>query len=410
MKADSVKLANGVYWVGALDWDARDFHGFVVPGMTYNAYLLFGEEKTTLIDTVDYGFFPEFWARIEDAFAKEGLDEVKIDILIQNHIENDHIGGIADLVEKIPDIEIYCTKNASDNLPLQIPVLEGREFNVISTGDVLDIGGKSFTFVNAPMLHWPDSNFTLYNEEGILFSNDAFGQHVCEGKRFDVDVDEGYLKLHAKRFYANLVALSSRIVVRKVNEMADAGYLDKVEMIAPCHGQIWTNPQVIIDLYAKWATGDADDKITVIYDTMHHSTQKMAHSIVEGIMSEGVDVKVAYLKYDNESDIISEVLDSKAIIFGAPTMMNNPFPNVGKIMYYFDCLKFGNCGVSKKAAVFGSSGWAGGAIKKITQALQDAKFDVLEDEAVESKFVPKDDVIDQCYELGKKMAKIVKEE
>ena len=410
MKADSVKMADGVYWVGALDWDAHDFHDFVIPGMTTNAYLLFGEDKTVLIDTTDSGFFKEFWARIEDAFSKEGKDEVKIDIIIQNHIENDHIGTLEELVEKLGDVEIYCSKKASESLPMQIPSFDGFEFNVIKTGDTLDIGGKSFTFINAPMLHWPDSNFTLYNEEGILFSNDAFGQHICESKRFDVDVDDGYLKLHAKRFYANLIALSSKLFIRKAEEMTKLGYLDNLTMIAPSHGQIWKEPQTIIDLYSKWASGDADEKITVIYDTMHHSTQKMSHAIVEGIMSEGVEVKLVCLKTDNETDILADVMDSKAILFGAPTMMNNPMPNVSKMLSYLNCVKFGNCGVNKKAVVFGSSGWGGGTIKKITESLQEAKFDVLEDESIESKFAPTTEIMTQCYDLGKKMAKMVKEE
>ena len=408
MKADSVKIADGVYWVGALDWDARDFHGFTVPGMTYNAYLVFGDEKIALIDNVDAGFYGELKARIEDAFAKEGKD-VKIDVLVQNHIENDHLGSVPEFLADFPDVDVYCSKKAAENIPLQFPALDCPEFNVIKTGDTLDLGGKSFTFISANMLHWPDSNFTLYNEGGILFSNDAFGQHICESKRFDTDVDPGYLALHTKRFYANLVSLSSRLVVKKVTEMTEAGYLDKVTMIAPCHGQIWTNPQTAIDMYAKWATGDADEKITVIYDTMHHSTQKMAHAVMEGIMSEGVEAKMFYLKKDIESDIVAEILDSKAICLGVPTMMNGPFPRVGKLMYYLDCLRFGNTGVRKKAVLFSSKGWAGGAIRKLTESLNAAGFDVMEEDAVETLYVPTDDVLDQCYEVGKKLAQMVKE-
>ena len=180
-------------------------------------------------------------------------------------------------------------------------------------------------------------------------------------------------------------------------------------MIAPCHGQIWTNPQTAIDMYAKWATGDADEKITVIYDTMHHSTQKMAHAVMEGIMSEGVEAKMFYLKKDIESDIVAEILDSKAICLGVPTMMNGPFPRVGKLMYYLDCLRFGNTGVRKKAVLFSSKGWAGGAIRKLTENLNAAGFDVLEEDAVETLYVPTDDVLDQCYEVGKKLAQMVKE-
>ena len=409
MKADSVKIADGVYWVGALDWDARDFHGFAVPGMTYNAYLVFGDEKVALIDNVYDGFFPEMWARIEDAFEKE-QKEIKIDALIINHIENDHIASIPDFLERCPGIECYCTQAASMGIKRQHHSLADQDFNVIVTGDTLDLGGKTFTFVNAPMLHWPDSNFTLYNEEGILFSNDAFGQHICESKRYDVDIDPGYLELHAKRFYANLVQLSASMVLSKVTEMTEAGYLDNLSMIAPCHGQIWTEPGKIVDLYAKWAKGEADDKITIIYETMHHSTQKMAHQIVEGVMSEGVEAKMHFIRYDPESDILADILDSKAIILGVPTMMNNPYPKIGNLLSYLDCVSPANTGVRKKAALFSSKGWAGGAIAKLTASLTNAGFDVLEDETVEEIYVPDESDLDKCYELGKKVAQMIKEE
>jgi flavorubredoxin len=409
MKADALKIADGVYWVGALDWDAREFHGYTLDGTTYNCYLVFGDDKVALIDNVYGGFFPQLWARIEDAFAQEGKDEIKIDVVVQNHIENDHSTTLPDIIEKFPDVEIYCTQVAIPGLKKLFPVLKDQKMNPIKTGDTLDLGGKTFTFINAPMLHWTDSNFTLYNEGGILFSNDAFGQHYCSGKRYDVEVDAKELEEVAKKYYANLITLSSPLVVNKVKEMTDAGYLQQVKMIAPCHGQIWTKPQTILDLYTKWATGDADDKITVIYDTMHHSTQKLAHQLAEGIISEGVDVSMHFLKEDHESDVVTDVLDSKAICLGVPTMMNNPYPNVGKLIYYFNCLSYANCGVHKKAVTFSSKGWGGGAIKKLNDALEGAGFDVLTDDALDVQFLPSEDELEKAYELGKKMAQLIKE-
>lgn len=410
MIANAKKIADGVYWVGALDWDSREFHGYTLDGTTYNCYLVFGDDKTALIDNVYPGFFPELWARIEDAFAQEGKDEVKIDVMIQNHVEIDHSGSLPDIVSKFPDIEIYCTQVAIPGLKNHWPSLADKEMNPIKTGDTLDIGGKSFTFVNAPMLHWPDSNFTLYNEEGILFSNDAFGQHICSGERYDYELEAVKIEDVARKYFANLITLSSPLVVSKVKEMDDAGYLDKVKMIAPCHGIIWTKPETIIGLYAKWATADCEDKITVIYDTMHHSTQKLAHEIAEGIISEGVKVKMCFLKVDDESDVVSEVLDSKAIALGVPTMMNNPYPNVGKIIYYFNCLSFANSGKKKKAAVFSSKGWGGGAVSRLSSDLENAGFDVLEDDALDIRYVPDEEALRKAYDLGKKLAKVIKEE
>ena len=279
--------------------------------------------------------------------------------------------------------------------------------NVVGTGDELNIGGRTFTFLNAPMLHWPDSMFTMLMEDGILFSNDAFGQHICSSERYDVDLDEAKLIDVAQKYYANLITLSSPLVVGKLKEVEDLGLLDKIKMIAPCHGQIWTKPETILTKYTEWATGKCSDKITIIYDTMHHSTQKMAHAIAEGVMSAGVKCKLYFLHDDDESDVVSDVLDSKAICLGAPTMMNNPFPNVGKLIYYFNALSFANTTYKRKALVFGSKGWGGGANKKLTDDLTSSGFDVVD--SYEINYVPTEEVYEKAYELGRKLAEDIKQ-
>lgn len=405
MKANSYKICDNVYWVGTLDWDLRDYHGYSLDGTTYNCYLIFGEDKVALIDNVYPGASAQFWARINDAFEKEGKD-FKIDVMVQNHIEKDHVGSLPEVIKKFPDIEVYCSKKAVDGIKKHMSQLENQEFNVVGTGDTIDLGGKTLAFVNAPLLHWPDSMFTMLMEDGILFSNDAFGQHICLSERLDTDVDSVTLEKAAQKFYANLITPTSQMVMRKFSELEDLGLVEKTKMIAPCHGQIWTNPETILGLYSKWATGECKDKVTFIYDTMHYSTQNMAHAMAEGVMSEDVEVKMYYMHEDDKSDVVTDVLDSKAIFVGSPTMMNKPFPGIGDVMYYFDCLRFDKTGYKKKAIVFGSKGWAGGANKKLKADLENAGFDVVDEKDL--IYVPTNDELDECYELGKKIAQEIK--
>jgi flavorubredoxin len=408
MKADAMKIADGVYWVGVLDWDLRSYHGYKLDGTTYNTYLVFGKEKVALIDNTYPGTFPQLLGRIKDAFKQEGKDSdnIKIDLIIQNHIETDHIGSLAEAIKKFQVPEVYCTSKAVSGIKNRFPSLENFDFNEVKTGDSLDLGDKTLAFLEAPMLHWPDSMFTFLAEDGILFSNDAFGQHLCLSQRYDDEISNDLLMRAAQKFYANLVTPSSPLVLRKLAEAGDLGIAEQIKLIAPCHGQIWKNPGKILTAYSDWASGVCKDKITFIYDTMHNSTQKMAHSIAEGVMSEGIEVKTYFLHEDERSAIVTDILDSKAICVGSPTMMNNPFPSLGDLIYYLNCLSFSNTGMKKKALVFGSKGWGGGSNKKLSSDLEQAGFEIFDQ--FDTTYIPHDDVLDQCYDLGKKLAIAIK--
>ena len=408
MKANAQKIGDGVYWIGVLDWDLRSYHGYTLDGTTYNAYIVFGEDHVAVIDNAYPGKTQEMMARIEDAFAQEGRDEVVVDYIIQNHVEKDHSGVLVDLHKRFPEAPIYCSEIAVKGLLKHYPALEGAEFVTVGTGDTLEMDGRTFAFLDAFLLHWPDSMFTLLVEDGILFPNDAFGQHICFSERFSDEVEETILLNNAQKFYANLVVNSSLMYNNKMKELADLDLVSKVKMIAPSHGQIFKDPSLIINKYNEWANGVCKDKVTLIYDTMHHSTQKMAASIAEGIMSEGFEVKMYFLHEDDRSDVVTDVLDSKAICLGAPTIMNKPYPSVGDIIYYLDALNFKATGYTKKAVVFGSKGWGGGANKKMSAELEAAGFDVVDQ--FDTIFIPDDDVLDQCYDLGKKLAQSLKDE
>ena len=351
MKANAVKIKDGVYWVGVLDWDIRTYHGYTLNGTSYNAYLVFGEDKVALIDNTYPGSSAQMWGRIEDAFEKEGKDQ-KIDVIVQNHVEKDHSGALTEIHQKFPEAPIYCTEIAVKGLIKHYPTLEGANFNEVKTGDTFDFGNKTLAFLDAFLLHWPDSMFTLLTEEGILFPNDAFGQHLCFTQRYDNEIPEYLVMDGAQKFYANLVTPLSKLVLKKFQEVQDLGLLEQIKMIAPAHGQIWTDPMKIISAYSNWATGNCKDKITIIYDTMHYSTQKMAHALAEGAISEGVDVKMYYLHEDERSEIVKDILDSKAIALGAPTIYDEPFPSIGDLIYYLRGLKFNRTGIERMAVTF----------------------------------------------------------
>ncbi len=406
MKADSVNIANGVYWVGTLDWDIRNYHGYTLHGTTYNAYLVFGEDKTALVDNTYPGMSAQMWARINDACDKEGRD-VSLDVIIQNHVERDHSGALIELYRRFPKAPIYCTAVAIKGLKQHYPGLEGAPFRAVSTGTDVTLGGKTCTFIEAPLLHWPDSMFTFLDEDGILLSNDAFGQHVCTAGRFDTDLSECVLMNAAQKFYANLITPLSQLVVKKIGDLQQRGLLSKIRMIAPSHGQIWTDPARIISAYTQWATGVTKYKATIVYDTMHYSTQKMAHALAEGLISKGVDVVMYFLHTDERSESVKDMLDSKLVLFGIPTMHNEPFPSMGDIMYYLRGLRFDKTGRRKLAVTFGSKGWSGGATKKLAETLSTCGFDTLQ--SLEVSYVPSEDDLLQCYDSGRELASKIRE-
>lgn len=404
MKAKAQKIGDGVYWIGVLDWDIRSYHGYTLDGTTYNAYIVFGE-KVAIIDNAYPGKTEEMMARIEDAFEQEGR-EMKVDYIVQNHVEKDHSGVLYDLWKKF-DAPIYCSKIAQGGLLRHYPKLEGAEFNIVGTGDALDLGGKTLAFLDAFLLHWPDSMFTLLAEDGILFPNDAFGQHLCFAKRFDTDIPEVVLMDAAQKFYGNLITPLSKKVLNKFDEIIELGLLEQVKMIAPSHGQIWTDPMKIIGAYSDWATGKrAEDKVTIVYDTMHYSTQKMAHEVAEGIIAEGYDVEMFFLHEDERSEIVKSILTSKAVAFGIPTINDFPFPSIGDIIYYLKGLHFNRTGFKRPAVTFGSMGGRGGAVEFIANELTECGFEVLDQQEI--YYVPDGEDDDTSFKLGQKLVEEAK--
>jgi anaerobic nitric oxide reductase flavorubredoxin len=389
---EKTSLGKDIFWVGAVDWNIRDFHGYITDrGTTYNAYLI-RDDKTALIDTVKHNFGEELLRNIEEIVAPE-----KIDYIIVNHVEPDHSSSLPAVAKRLKNAVIIASERGKEGLIEHY----GSEFSNVKTvknGDELKLGSRTLKFLEAPMLHWPDSMFTYIIEDQILMPNDAFGQHLATGERFADEVDEHVLMEEAAKYYANILMLFGPLVARKIQEVVQAGI--PITMIAPSHGLIWRkDPLKIIKAYSNWAAGESKKKISIVYDTMWGSTDKMARAISEGAISAGVEVKMLKLRASNNTEAMTEILDSKAVIVGSPTLNNGMFPTIGSFLTYATGLK----PKDKLWSFFGSFGWGGGAVHAMTETAKKAGFAVQEP-GLEIKYVPDEADLKRCFEFGKQIA------
>ncbi len=386
-----VKLKEGIYWVGAIDWNTRDFHGYSTPyGTTYNAYLIL-DEKNVLVDTVKAPFFGEMLDRISEI-----IDPSKIDYIISNHVEMDHSGALPQTIEKIGDPLVVTSERGQKGLEKHYK--GSINFKIVKTGDTLPIGKRNILFIEAPMLHWPDSMFTYIKEDRVLLPNDAFGQHIASSYRFEDEANEDIMR-HAAKYYANIIWPFAPIVIRKIEEILKMGL--PIDMIGPSHGFIWRrDPNRIIQRYLKWSQGETDKKALVIYDTMWGSTESLAKGILKGLIEQGVEARLLHLRSNHRSDIIEEMLNAKGIILGSPTLNNGMFPTMGDFLTYLKGLK----PKGKIFALFGSYGWAGGAIKEMRSLLEAERFEIWEKE-LSIQYVPDREEINKAIEFGKEFAK-----
>lgn len=365
-------VKNNVSWVGKIDWELDSFHGddySINHGSSQNAYLI-EEEKTVLIDTIWMPHAKEF----RDNLERE-IDLTKIDFIVMNHGEVDHSGALPYLMEKIPNTPIYCTANAVKSLVGQYHHPEWN-FRVVKTGDSVDIGnGKSLVFVDMRMLHWPDSMATYMTGDNILFSNDAFGQHLAVEELFNDKTDQCLLWEEALKYYANILAPFSPLVKRKIEEIV--GMNLPIDIIAPSHGAIWRdNPLQIVEKYAQWADDYKEDQITIVYDTMWDGTKALAHALAGEIQALSPDtrVKIFNISQTDKNDIMTQVFVSKAIALGSPTVGQSILSSVAGWLHFLYELKF----KKKKAAVFGCYGWSGESVDVLSELLVKAGFEVVD--------------------------------
>ena len=392
-----VKVLENIYWVGVVDWNLRHFHGFSYSthrGTTYNTYLII-DKKVALVDTVQHSFTDEMLEKI-----REVIDPSKIDYIIANHVESDHSGAIKEVLKLAPNATVVGTANCKAGLEKHY--FGNWKFQTVKTGDTLNLGERTLTFLEAPMLHWPDTMFTYIEKDALLLSNDGFGQHLATSKRFADEVDQNILMWEAAKYYANILWLYSSMVTRKIEEVQKLGL--KIDMIAPSHGVIWRkDPMKIVKAYLKWAAGEAEKKVMIVYDTMWASTEKMAKAMLEGISSEGVEAVLYRLPFSDEGDIIGELLETKGLLLGSATINNGVLPTVAPFLREMDGLRPKN----KLAAAFGSYGWGGGATAAIEKTLKSAGMELVAP-AITVKWVPDKDELQKCYEYGQEFAKKVK--
>jgi flavorubredoxin len=387
----SIEISPNVYWVGAIDWDLRFCGSYNTPrGTTYNAYLIL-DKKIALIDSVKNGFEDEMLSRI-----REITDPEKIDYVISQHAERDHAGGISELMKIAKRARVIATPQGKKALFENYGTDWGAD--VVKTKDELNLGKKTLMFIQAELLHWPDSMFTYLKEDKILFPNDAFGQHIATHKRFFDEVGPAAME-EATKYFAVIVSVYSNLVQKKIKEIEDMGI--GIKTIAPAHGVIWRQPEIIIEAYKRWSSGEADRKITIVFDTMWQSTDIMAREIARGISNEDVEVRLYNLRTSEWSMIIKDIIESRLVAIGSPTLNMGMYPSVGGFLTFLKGIRPPN----KKAVAFGSYGWNKGAVRDINVRLKEMDFEVLE--SLELQYVPTREDLATCFEFGKKLAKVI---
>lgn len=352
------QIAENVYWVGAVDWNVRNFHGYQTGrGSTYNAFLVI-DEKVTLIDTVKAPFFNEMLARIRSV-----IDPEKIDYIISNHAEPDHSGAIVSAIEAIHPEKVFASPLGEKALRAYYGA--DLDLTVVKTGESVKLGKGTFSFIETKMLHWPDSMVTYLDTAKMLFSQDAFGMHLAGSKLWADEYPEFVLDYEGRKYFANILNVQSAKVLDLLNALPGLN-LD-IAVIAPDHGPLWRkNLGWILDLYRDCAEQKPAPRALVAYSTMWHSTEKLANAIADGIRSTGVTVEVADLAVNDRSAIMTEVARSGALAFGASTMNNQMFPAMADVLTYIKGLRPKN----KLGLAFGSFGWSGEGAKQIAAELE----------------------------------------
>ncbi len=398
----SFRVNDHVTWVGKVDWELRKFHGEELSahrGSTYNSYLVRGPEKTVLIDTVWGPFAKEFVQNL-----KKEIDLKKIDYIVANHGETDHSGALPELLREIPGTPVYCSNAGKSSLQGQYH--EEWNFVTVKTGDKIDLGGgKELVFVEAKMLHWPDSMFSYLTGDNILFPNDAFGQHYATEYMFNDLVDQTELYAEAIKYYANILTPFSPLVTAKIKEVV--GMNLPVEMICPSHGVIWReDPLQIVNKYLEWADSYQENQVTIVYDTMWDGTRKTAEAIAQGLKEENpeLNIKLYNAARSDVNDIVTEVFKSKAIVIGSPTINKGILHSISSLMEMAKGLKF----KQKKAAAFGCYGWSGESVGLVNQLLEEAGFELISKEGLKVLWNPNQEAVEAAKALGREIGKAVK--
>ena len=380
------KINDDIYWTGYVDWNLRNFHGYSTPsGSTYNSYLII-DEKPTLIDSVKH-----IGSENMISYIKEIIDPSKICYIISNHTEMDHSGSIDKLLEYCPNAQVVCSPKGEEHLKRHFK--KNWNFKVVNNGDTLDIGKRKLSFCLTPMVHWPDNMVTYSKYDSILFSNDAFGQHIASAERFASDLGLDIVFYEAAKYYANIVLPYGNQVIKALDALSGLS----INIICPSHGLIWNDQNDIaklLELYKQWATHTTENKVLIIYDTMWHSTEKIACKFHELLEKESVPVELIHLQHSHISDIITKILFSKFLLIGSPILNNEILPTMSSLLTYMKGLKTKN----RFALTFGSYGWSAVGYKYFEEVLKAAGLELIGD-GVYFKFIPDNEELENLDEL-----------
>ncbi|MFW6125046.1 MAG: FprA family A-type flavoprotein [Pirellulales bacterium] len=390
-----IPLREDVDWVGHLDWQVRDFHGYeAVRGTTYNAYLI-RDERTALIDTVKGPYAAELLRKVARL-----TDPTGVDYIVCNHAEPDHSGALPEVIRAMPQATVLCDKRCRDALARHYDT-GGWRFELVGSGDEISLGRRTLRFVETPMVHWPESMFTYVPEEKILFSMDAFGQHYCTSQRFDDQVPLPGLMSEAKAYYANIIMPFGKQVAQTLKKAAEL----EMEMIAPAHGVIWrSRGEEILGAYADWAAGRVSRKVVVVYDTMWESTAQMAEAIVEGAACAGAEALAMHVRRTSMTRIATEVLDAGAVAVGSSTLNRHVMPAAAAVLTYLEGLR----PVGRAGLAFGSYGWGTGGPERVHEWLGRMNWE-LPEKPLKVQYRPTPETLDTCRRAGARLAHLAAE-
>jgi flavorubredoxin len=387
-----VELKPGIVWTGHVDWTVRNFHGYLTErGSSYNAYLI-RDERSALIDAVKAPYAGGLVDRVRDALGAEGPAYV-----VCNHAEPDHSGGLTAVMRAFPRAELVCDAKCREALRRHYDTAAWR-FKVVADGETLPLGRYTLQFFETPMVHWPESMFTYVPEVKLLFSMDAFGQHLASARRFDDENALDTVLAEAKTYYANIVMLYGNPIARTLDRASGLA----IDMIAPSHGVIWrSHADRIMEAYRRWVAGPPEAKVLVFYDSMWNSTETMAHAIVDGVVEDSaVDARLYNVRETHSTTLATEILDAACVAVGSPTLNTTLMPEVAKVLTYLKGLK----PRTKAALAFGSYGWSTGGARDVAGYLDAMKFEQI-GEPLQAQFVPDAAMLDACRAAGRELAR-----
>lgn len=393
----SVQIKPSIFWVGAIDWDLRHFHGYTYytkRGGTYNSYLI-NDEIPTLVDAVLGDFSGEMIDRIKEIIPLESIKQIVV-----NHVEPDHSGALPQLLKLIPQAKLMGTAKCQEGL--QKYYGSNWDFQIVKTGDEISTGQKTIKFLEASMIHWPDSMFSYIPQDKLLLPNDGFGQQWACNERFDDEVDQTILYEEAAKYYASILWPWSAVIKTKLDELQNLGW--EIDMIAPAHGLIWRqNTKLVLEWYHKWSQNQSEKKIVIVYETMWNSTKQMAEAIAQGLQEISVPYQLFDINQTDKTDVLTALLDANAYLFGSAAYDGDMLPNIAGFMHYLR----GCHPVNRIANAFGSYGWGGGATKALEQFITDMHLQ-MPLPSLSLQWRPTSEELEKCKQFGREFGEKVR--